>query len=120
MNGCGGNHRHLNPLGAAVGADYLPVGRRHRVHYRHPAAPGDPAGHQRALGQAGGPVIHPGVGDFHPEQIGDQRLKLVDDLQRALAGLGLIGRVGRQEFAPRHQRLDHGGDEVVIGPGAQE
>ena len=104
----------------AVGSDYFPIGRRHRVADDDPFPPGNAAGHQHGFGQAGSAVVHTGVGDFHTVKRADHRLELKDDLQRALRHFRLVRGIGRQKLAPRHQRLDDGGDEVVIRPGAQK
>ena len=114
------DRRNLQVLRAAVGLDYGPVGGRYSVQHRDSLAPRHAAGHQRGLGQAGGAVVHPGVGDLHPVQVADQRLELVDDLQRALAGLGLVGGVGGYELSAGDQRLDDGRDEVVVGASPQK
>ena len=49
-----------------------------------------------------------------------ERLVLEERLQAALAGLGLIGRVGRVELAAGGDHIDHGGDEVVVAAAAEE
>ena len=57
---------------------------------RDPVAAGQAAGHQGRLGGGGGAVVA-GAGHLHPGQLADQRLELVDALQRALAHLRLAG-----------------------------
>ena len=56
----------------------------------------------------------------HAGQRGDHRLVFVDELQRALAGLGLVRRVGAVELAARHDRPDRRRDVVLVGAGADE
>jgi hypothetical protein len=80
----------------------------------------DPLGHQDGLGRAGRAVIERGVGDVQPGELADERLVLEDDLERALADLGLVGRVRADELAPRAQVIDDRRDEVVVGPSAEE
>ena len=45
---------------------------------------------------------------------------LEERLKRALAGLGLVRRVGGVELAAAGDGIDHGRDEVVVGPAAEE
>ena len=77
-------------------------------------------GHQHGLGRGAAAVVQAGVRDVHAGQLGDQRLVFEDDLQVALAGLGLIRRVRRVELAARGDRIDDGGDEVVVAAAAEE
>ena len=56
-------------------------------------------GHQHGLGHGAAAVVEAGVGDVHAGQLADERLILEERLQAALAGLGLVGRVGRVELA---------------------
>ena len=48
------------------------------------------------------------------------RLELVKRLQTALAGLGLVGRVGRVILRARGDRVDDGGNKVVVTAAAEE
>jgi len=83
-------------------------------------APRDAVGHQHRFGRAAGAVIHRGVGDIHA---GDHRhlgLELEEILQRALADLRLVGRVGGQELAALDQAVDRGRHVMAIGAGAEE
>ena len=76
--------------------------------------------HEHGLGHRRAAVVKAGVGDLHAGELGDQRLVLECGLERSLAGLGLVGRVGRVELAARGQVVDHGGDEVIVAAAAQE
>ena len=107
-------------LGLAVGGDHLAVGRRDGVADDHLLSSGDATGHQHRLGEAGGAVVHSGVGDFHAVEGADHRLELEDDLQGALGHLRLVGRVGGQKLPTGHDRLHDGRDEVVVAAGPQE
>ena len=60
--------------------------------------------HQHRLGRGAAAVVEAGIRDVHAGQLRDQRLILEQRLQVALAGLGLIGRVGGVELAPRRRR----------------
>ena len=50
----------------------------------------------------------------------DHGLVLVHDLQRALARLGLVRRVGAVDLAARDERPDRRGNVVLVGAGADE
>ncbi len=93
------------------------VERRRQQHQRPPLrAHRDVAG----LGERRGAVVHARVGDGQARQAADERLPLVDGLQRALRDLGLVRRVGGQELAARDQRVDRGRDDAVVDAAAQE
>jgi hypothetical protein len=77
-------------------------------------------GHDRGLGDGGGAVVVGGVGDLHAGERADQALVLEDRLERALADLRLIWRVGGVELAAAQDLVDGGGDEVVVGACAEE
>jgi hypothetical protein len=55
---------------------------------------------------------------FHAGQRADHRLELEDRLQRPLAHLRLIGRIGGVELAAQQDVVDSGWDEVMICPRA--
>ena len=61
-----------------------------------------------------------GVGDVHSGELADHRLEFEDVLERALAGLRLVGRVGREKFAAGEEGVHDGRDEVIVGARAQE
>src|SRR5690606_23741802 len=65
------------------------AGDRHRA----PRPARDRARHQHRLGRRAGAVVHGRVGHVHAGQLADQTLELVNDLECALADLGLVGRV---------------------------
>ena len=65
-------------------------------------------------------VVAGRVRDVHPGELADRRLVLEDRLQHALAQLGLVRRVGRQELAALEDGVDDRGDVVVVDPGAEE
>ncbi len=105
-----------------VGAHDLAIFGVDRGGHDHPAAlvAAEVEGHDHGLGGAGGPVIVAGVAHFHAAEVGDHGLIFVDGLQRALGHFGLIGGVGRVEFAPAEDIVHGAGDVVEIGPGAEE
>ena len=117
-----GDQRDLLELEAAleVGPRRRPVVRVDAARDEHPLAPGRPAGHQRGLGGGGGPVVVRGRHDVEVDQLGQQRLVLVDALERALADLGLVRRVGRVPLAAEQELVDRGRAPVAVDPGAQE
>ena len=77
-------------------------------------------GHQHGFGRGAAAVVQAGVRDIHAGQLGDQRLIFEEDLQVALAGLGLIGRVRRVELAARADVVDDRRNEMVVAAAAQE
>ena len=122
----GGLVGQLGDLDALVpddGADHLSVGGVHGARDQHPpgaALARDPRSHQHRLGERGGPVVERGVGGVEPRQRRHHRLELVEELQRPLARLGLIGRVGGVELAAPGDLPDRGRQVVVVGSGADE
>ena len=114
------HHFDADTVGLAIGANNLEIDGRNGIRYGHAVTAGNSAGHEDALGQAGGAVIHAGVGDLHAEEAADQGLELVDYLERALADFGLVGSVGGEKLAAGHQGLNDGGYEMVVGPSTQE
>ena len=76
--------------------------------------------HQHGLGQGAGSVVHRGVRDLHRRERRDHALVLVDDLQRPLARLRLVRRVGRHELAARGDVPDCRRDVVVVASRARE
>ena len=76
--------------------------------------------HEHGLGAAARGVVHGGVRDLHPEELADERLKLVYRLERPLAHLRLIRRVGRVELRAEQQLIDRRRDVVVVHAAAQE
>ena len=76
--------------------------------------------HQHRLGRGAAAVVQAGVGDVHAGQLGDQRLVLEEDLQVALAGLGLIRRVRRVELAARGDVVDDRRNEMVVAAAAEK
>ena len=109
-----GEVAHFNAVGVAVRVQHRAVMRMQGQRDRHGAALGQAAGHQRAFGQRGRAVIHGGVGHFHAEQTGDERLEFKDALQRALADFRLVRRVGGVKFGTSGKGRDNGGDVVLV------
>ena len=117
-----GDERDLVELEAAaeVGPQRAAVVRMDAAADEHPLAAGRPAGHQRGLGRGGRAVVVRGRDDVEVDQLGDQRLVLVDALERALADLGLVRRVGRVPLAAQQELVDGGRAPVAVDAGAQE
>ena len=86
----------------------------------HAVAARRAAGHQRGLGGRGGAVVVRRGDDVEAGQLGDQRLVLVDALERALADLGLVRRVGRVPLAAEQDLVDRRRERVAVGAGAEE
>ena len=79
-----------------------------------------PARHQGCLSRGRGPVVVRGGHDVQAGKLGHQRLVFVDGLERALADLRLVRRIGGVELAPQEQLIDDGRSEMTVCPGAQE
>ena len=76
--------------------------------------------HERSFRHRRGAVVHRRVRHVHAGQARDHGLEFVDELQRALARLSLVGRVGAVEFPARGNRPHGGRDVVLVGAGADE
>ena len=119
----GGHERDLvgDERGSSeVGAERLAVVGVDSPADEHSLAPGCAAGHQRTLSRCRCPVVMRSGYDVEAGQLGHQRLVFVDALERALADLRLVGRIGGVELAPQQQLVDYGRSEVAIGSGAEE
>ena len=106
--------------GREVGARGLDVVAMDRAADEHPVATRGADGHERRLRGGAGTVVVRGRNDRQARQLADQRLELVDRLQRALADLRLVGRVGRVELTAREDRVDRSRDVVLVHTGTQE
>ena len=85
-----------------------------------PLAAGRPAGHQGGFGRRRTAVVVRGGHHVQPGQFGQHRLVLVDALERALAHLGLVRRVGGVPLAAEQHLVHDRWGPVTIGAGAQE
>ena len=85
-----------------------------------PFAPGRPTGHEGGLRGRRGTVVMRCRHDVHVDELGDQRLVLVDRLERALTDLGLVWRVGRVPLPSQQQLVDRRGRPVAVHAGSQE
>ena len=65
-------------------------------------------------------VVERRVGDLHARQARHHGLVLVEELQRALARLGLVRRVGAVELAARRDGPHCRGNVMLVGAGADE
>ena len=79
-----------------------------------------PAGHQRRLGGRRGAVVVRRRDDVEVDELGDQRLVLVDALERALADLGLVRRVGRVPLAAEQDLVDRRRRPVAVDARPEE
>ena len=80
----------------------------------------DALGHQQRFADCRRAVVDRCIGCVHAQQLAGQRLKLEHGLQRALADLGLVGRVGGVELGQAHDVADRGRRVVVVSPAADE
>ncbi len=115
-----GNLDDLEPEAGRVGLHdlaHLRVGRLGEDDLR-------PAGRvlrdEARVGGDGRSVVAGGVRDVHPRQLADRGLVLEDRLQDALAHLGLVRRVGRQQLAALQHGVDDRRNVVVVDPRAEE
>jgi hypothetical protein len=72
------------------------------------------------VGRDGGAVVAGRVGDVHAGELTDRGLVLEDRLQDALAHLGLVRRVGREELAACEDGVDDCRHIVVVHARAEE
>ena len=115
--------RHLDdlePEARSVGLDHL-------AHLRVDGFRDDDAGTARCMlrdvagvGGDRGAVVSGGVGDVEAGQLADRSLVLEDRLQDALAHLGLVRRVRRQQLPAREHGVDDGRDVVVVDARAEK
>ena len=70
--------------------------------------------HQHRLGKSCRPVIQACIGDIHAGQRGDHGLIFVQQLQRALARLGLVRGIGGVKFAACDDLPDGCGNVVFV------
>ena len=106
------------PVG--VGRERLAVVRVDAARDEQPLAARRAAGHERRLGGRGAAVVVRRGHDVHRGELGQQRLVLVDALQRALADLGLVGRVGRVPLAAEQHLVDGRRAPVAVRTRAEE
>ena len=76
--------------------------------------------HEARVGRDRRAVVARRVRDVHRRQLADRGLVLEDRLQHALAHLGLVRRVRRQELAAGEERVDDRRDVVVVDPHPEE
>ena len=110
----------LEPGPVGVGRERLAVVRVDAARDEQPLAPRRAAGHERRLGGRGAAVVVRRGHDVHRGQLGEQRLVLVDALERALADLGLVRRVGRVPLAAEQHLVDRRRAPVAVRARAEE
>ena len=103
-----------------VGPGRGPVVRVDAARDEDALAAGRPAGHQRGLGRGRRAVVVRRGDDVEVDQLGQQRLVLVDALERALADLGLVRRVGRVPLAAEQELVDRRRAPVAIDARPEE
>ena len=92
----------------------------HSARDEHPVATRRADRHQGRLRGRCRAVVVRCRDDVESGQLGDERLVFVDRLERALADLGLVGRVGRVELAAAQDLVDRCRYVMAVGTGAQE
>ncbi len=117
---------HLDQLDRLVADDRmhrLAIGGVERPRHQDPTRlrlAVDAHRHQDGLGQAGGTVVQRGIRYVHGHQRSHHGLVFIKQLQRALAGLRLIRRIGAVVLTAGGDLPDCGRDVVVIGAGTDE
>ena len=114
------NAENLVMLGLRVGLQHLSVLRVERAGHHHVLAIRVRHRHGGCLRQRRRAVVKRGVRDVEAGEQRDHALKLVGRLERALAGFGLVGRIGRVEVRPRNHLVDDRGAEPARGARAEE
>ncbi len=115
--------RHLDDLEtwpAPVRAQRAPVREVDVARDDDLVASGDANRHERRLGRGRAAVVHRRVHDIHREELGHERLVLVDRLQCALADLGLVRRVRGEELAAQREHRHGCGDVATLDRAADE
>ncbi len=105
---------------ARVRLQHLAILGMQRPGQDHAATSGEPLRHQHSFSGGGRAVPHRGVRNLHARELAHQRLKFKNGLQRALADLGLIGRVRSQEFAALDQGISDNRAQMVVHARAEE
>jgi len=115
-----GRSRHFGPRESQVRLQHPPVPGRNRLRDYDVGPAGYRPRHEGGLGDSGRAVVQRGVRDLHPRQLADQGLILEGRLQRPLAHLGLVRRVGCQELGPRRNVPDRRRNVMIVGSRSQE
>src|SRR2546428_8280329 len=76
--------------------------------------------HQKSLCQRSASVVERSIGYIQAGQLANHGLEFENALQRPLRDLRLIGRVGGVELSARNKRVDHNGNEMIVGARAQK
>ena len=76
--------------------------------------------HEHRLRQGRSAVVEGGIGYVHARETGHHGLVFVQQLQGALAGLRLVGRVGGVVLATTDDLPDRRRDVMLVGAGADE
>ena len=115
-----GNLGQLEVAARQVRRERLAIVPVDRPADQDPVPAGRPAGHQGGLGGGRGAVVVGGRHDVQSDQLGQQRLVLVDALEGALTDLGLVRRVRRVPLSAEQDLVDGGRLVVAIGAGPEE
>ena len=111
---------HPQPRAAGVGADHLRGSGMDRLEQCHRPALRHTGRQQARLGGGAGPVVEAGVRHVQPGQLADHRLVLERRLQRPLADLRLIRRIGGDELGTSGEVGGDARDRMPVGAGAQK
>ena len=111
---------HREPRPGGVSAHYVQGFGVKTGGQKDPFAPGLPQGQERRLRCGRRPVPHGCVGHVQAGQLAYGRLEFEDVLERALAHLGLVGRVGGGELGAPDHRPHRSRDVVLVATRSQE
>ncbi len=103
-----------------VGVNHFPILGMQVARDHRGVPPSDADRHHHGLGSGRRAVIHRGVRQVHAGEFGDHRLELEDGLQCALRKFRLIRRVGRQEFAALHERVNDHRPVMEVSSGSEK
>jgi len=116
----GDGHQLAVEVGEVRGQDLAILGVHAGGRHHAPRSAGGAAGHEHSFGHGRAPVVEAGVRHVHAGELGDQGLILKHRLERALARLRLVRRVGRVELAAAGDEVHQRGNEVIVSAAAQE
>ena len=103
-----------------VGVELLAVDGVERGMDDDSATAVDAHGHGGGLEDGGASFVERGVCEFHIREAADGGLVLVNTLEGALCGFGLVGRVGGVELLASGEGVDGGGNVVIVETAAEK
>src|ERR1700722_12256751 len=99
---------------SSVGADDLAILGMQSARHNRTAATRKTNGHHHRLSRPRRAVVHRSISEVHAREFRDHGLKFENCLQRTLRKLSLVRRIGSQELAALHERIDDYGTVMSI------